>query len=719
MPEHNSTEFGFADIREGGAARETQTRTPDGPNDESRNVPIFEDEDSVSYLGVRLEKSKGSSGFVPDREKYADYISDRFALELQQKIAVSLLQGDPMLIEGGTSIGKTTTVRKMCAELGWEVHYANLNGATDVEDLMGRYIPNPQKTHPDDPEYIFADGKVTSGLRQEEGKKKVIILDEFNSSAPNILIRLHEVLDALERDGEVVLSEDASEVVNVGRENTKVIALMNPPGRGYFGREPLDPAQLRRWVYQKEATELPENTFAFSTEALFGIGAQIEQMPTEKYLQAADQALSREQLAEIPGIKEILAKYQEFHKAAKELVKQRQVAADQPQPFTFDDRMEPHRISNFVARFYQGDLNETFQSALRYYYVNKLENAEDRQKLEELINHVAYTAPVESRRRGLPETEAETTPESPESTLKSKADREIADILGSPEIPDSVKAALSGETPLPAEIEAQIEAAKGIFGKDFIGPEEAKAAFGIETGVVPAIPFAKEELERAQELGQMLILRLPITMTQINETLKGKVKDGKKLLYHSDESTGKLKDDTWYKDDEFFNEELPQAGWALASKEVVADSTNKNYLEQTNTLINYIQNEVFKGKTLPAEYAEAIAEFNGFMKANPDFADKVTSGDDSIWKPAAAQLESFKITELTRQSPAEALYDIAAYFQTNDERLLENMYTWTKRRVSDGGLVGVGPFDALGASVLRLRPGPRGGFLGVSFSRSH
>ncbi len=83
----------------------------------------------------------------------------------------------------------------MCSELGWEVHYANLNGATDVEDLMGRYIPNPHRTKPDDPEYIFADGRVTAGLRQEEGKTKVIVLDEINAAAPNILIRLHEVLD--------------------------------------------------------------------------------------------------------------------------------------------------------------------------------------------------------------------------------------------------------------------------------------------------------------------------------------------------------------------------------------------------------------------------------------------------------------------------------------------------------------------------------------------
>ena len=146
-------------------ARNINTNTEDASKSEMN--PIVETETSVSYLGARLEKAKNQEGqFVPKREQYEDYITDKFSAELQQKIAISFAQGDPILIEGGTSIGKTTTVKKMCSELGWEVHYANLNGATDVEDLMGRYIPNSNKSKADDPEYIFADGKVTQGLRQ-------------------------------------------------------------------------------------------------------------------------------------------------------------------------------------------------------------------------------------------------------------------------------------------------------------------------------------------------------------------------------------------------------------------------------------------------------------------------------------------------------------------------------------------------------------------------
>jgi MoxR-like ATPase len=137
------------------------------PPPEKELKPIEDTDTQVSYLGVTLEKASNRE-HAPRTEDYKDYINDEFSLELQKKIAVSFLQGDPILIEGGTSIGKTTTVKKMCAELGWEVHYANLNGATDVEDLMGRYIPNTQAKEPGAPQYMFADGRVTSRRKQDQ-----------------------------------------------------------------------------------------------------------------------------------------------------------------------------------------------------------------------------------------------------------------------------------------------------------------------------------------------------------------------------------------------------------------------------------------------------------------------------------------------------------------------------------------------------------------------
>lgn len=655
--------------------------------DRSEALPVREDEAFVSYLGVKLEKAENrGSQFVPKIENYQDYINDRFSLELQKKIAISFLQGDPILIEGGTSIGKTTTVRKMASELGWEVHYVNLNSATDVEDLMGRYVPNPRKSGAEDPEYVFADGKVTSGLRQEEGKVKIIILDEINAAAPNILIRLHEVLDRLEKNEEVVLSEDASESIATDKNTTKIIALMNPPGKGYMQREPLDPAQLRRWVYQKEVTDLPEETFSHSVDALFGLASKNENIPEESLLVSQEQALSLEQLAEIPGMKEIAALYKEFHQSAKELVRARKIAEDQPQLFTYDDREEPKRVINFVSRFFRGDITETFQEALRYYYTGKLLEEEDKQKLENLIQHVKYVPKIESKRKGL--------------------DKKIK------------KTKRGGESSLGETATEQMHKAKEIMGHSFLGPEQIKTAFGIEIKPedIPEMPFTKKTLERAKELNQMLILRTgqasdgePLTMKQMSKMLKGKTKDGGKTLY-SDGGAGMVKDDAWYKNEDFYTKEAPQPCWALVSKEIITESTDKNYLEQTERIISYLKNEVFKDEELPETYHEAVEEFE-------EQKEEIKALIGADWEKAAQKLEKLKITRLTRQSPAEVLYDILVNFQNNNERLLEETYTWTSRFVSDGGLVGVGGFGADGADVGSGMPGSGYDVLGVSFSR--
>jgi len=671
--------------------QERQNDVSKTPETSTQKESIAESEAGISYLGVTLEKAENKEGqFVPKREQYADFINDKeVALPLQRDMAVAFLSGEPLLVDGGTSLGKTTTVRKMASELGWEVHYANLNGATDVEDLMGRYIPNPHKNKPEDPEYIFADGKVTSGLRQEEGKVKVVILDEFNASAPNILIRLHEVLDALERGSEVVLSEDASETVQVNKSRTKVIALMNPPGKGYFGREPLDPAQLRRWVYKKLPSELPEGTFSYATDALFGATPESQNVTPDMFLAAREQALTPEQLQEIPGMAEVLEKYKEFHRASKELLKSRKVAEDQPQPFTYDDRMEPRRVRDFVLRFYNGDINETFQQALRYYYSNKLETDVDKKKLGELIRLVEYKPKAgESKRKGLEREE------------KTGA------------VPE-VKRTATPEAKLEGPIAEQIEAAIEKLGRENVfGPQEVEKTFGVRLAEVPDVPFSIEELERAEKLGQMLVLRVdktaegkPMSMEAMNEILVKKwQKEGKGEIFRTAEGwrdwIGK----------EFFTTEHPRLGWALVSKDVLPESLSKNYLEQTEVIIKTLRDKAFKDLELPEEYTEAIAEFESKKK-------KLTELMDSNWQEAAKQLVALKITQLTRQNIPEAVYDVAMYHDKNNERLLADKYAWLASLDPDGPLVDLGHFGASGVGGGGWEPGGRRGGLGVSLSR--
>jgi len=271
------------------------------------------------------------------------------------------------------------------------------------------------------------------------------------------------------------------------------------------------------------------------------------------------------------------------------------------------------------------------------------------------------------------------------------------------------------------DVREQMLRAKEIMGDDFFAHEEIEKAFGFKVNpeLIPEVPFSREDLERARELNQFLILRVdktgdgkPLTLAKMNELLGGKTKDGSKALYADDESgSGKIEDDSWYKDEDFALKDVPKLSWALVSKEVISSSPDKNYLDQTSEIVDYLKNEVFKGKEIPVEFQSAISEF----EKSKDGIEKLMNED---WEKAAEKLEGLAITKFTRQTPAEAIYDIFVYFQNKGERLLENMYTWTSRRSSDGELVLVGRFDSGGAGVYGDGPGGSDAYLGVSFSRS-
>ncbi len=257
----------------------------------------------------------------------------------------------------------------------------------------------------------------------------------------------------------------------------------------------------------------------------------------------------------------------------------------------------------------------------------------------------------------------------------------------------------------PIETTPDFQEAKEILGQDFLGPEALKSAFGIEMEEIPEIPLTKEELEKAKELNQQLILYAdkangkPLTGKKLFNLTGNKTSDGKKLFYDTD----------WYKNEDFFTKETPKAGWKLVSKETIPDSTSKNYLEQTETIVSYLQVKVFQDKPLPEEYQKAITEFN----AKKEKLKKLLSSD---WEKAAEELENLAITKLTRETPIETIYRLALNERENKKRLLSN-YSWTSRS-SYGELVIVGGFDSSGVGVSSSRPDDSIiGSVGVSFSR--
>lgn len=71
-----------------------------------------------------------------------------------------------------------------------------------------------------------------------------------------------------------------------------------------------------------------------------------------------------------------------------------------------------------------------------------------------------------------------------------------------------------------------------------------------------------------------------------------------------------------------------------------------------------------------------------------------------------------------RTNAAENLYLIHAIEKQTKKRMWEYEYAWSSSRSSDGGLVGVGGFGAVGLDVCGFDPRGRDDGLGVSFFRS-
>jgi midasin (ATPase involved in ribosome maturation) len=86
-------------------------------------------------MGVEVLKGKGGAR-TPDSGRFAKDVVTEWDLGLIQKLAVGLELNQPVLLEGGSGIGKSATVDRMCGYLQREVYYANC-AEYDLDTLIG------------------------------------------------------------------------------------------------------------------------------------------------------------------------------------------------------------------------------------------------------------------------------------------------------------------------------------------------------------------------------------------------------------------------------------------------------------------------------------------------------------------------------------------------------------------------------------------------------
>ena len=234
-----------------------------------------------------------------------------------------------------------------------------------------------------------------------------------------------------------------------------------------------------------------------------------------------------------------------------------------------------------------------------------------------------------------------------------------------------------------------LKEARQIMGESqFIGPEDIKNTFGFIPNIIPPIPFSVAELKRAKVLGWQLILYINrkadgmlFTMEDMIP-LDNKTSDGKVFLYNKDN------DGNWlYEDKEVrLRSETPRLGWRLTDPEIIDNSTSKNYLEQTEVIMNYLQNVYYKGVDMPTIYQEATDEFNNKK-------DNINTLIDSGRKTAAKKLSKLSINQLTRERLSEIIYRCRINEQKLGVKNITSTFAWSNSLSADGLLVNAGLFN--------------------------
>ena len=155
------------------------------------------------------------------------HIKDDTKAILEQAIK----QNMAVLLVGDTGTGKTATIRELAKEQGHKLTRINLTGQTGVDDIIGKFLVNEKGTY-------WIDGLLTEAMKLGNW----IIFDEINMALPDILSKLHSLLDD---DRKIILNEKDGEIVKPHKD-FRIFATMNPSD-DYAGTKELNLAFLSRF----------------------------------------------------------------------------------------------------------------------------------------------------------------------------------------------------------------------------------------------------------------------------------------------------------------------------------------------------------------------------------------------------------------------------------------------------------------------------------------
>jgi len=280
-----------------------------------------------------------------------------------------------------------------------------------------------------------------------------------------------------------------------------------------------------------------------------------------------------------------------------------------------------------------------------------------------------------------------------------------------------------------AILPTQLEQAGALFQENFLGPDALQKTFGftLEIKNIPFIPFSKQELKEAKERGDILIYNCtstpegkPLTLETMARLSGGNVpikdKEGNDvypLYIEQFNPDGSIYTGAWFKNDPLILSATPETGWQIVSPDIITDSTSKNYINQTDFLINHIK-QSFTGQTFKKGSIEARAE-EEWIKQKPIIQKLIT---ENKTKEASEALSCLQVSSLFREPLGNTVFRYLVALKAINKRLFsDSRYSWSKTVVSDGFLAGFGYADRRGARVVRGDPGDGWANEGVVSSR--
>ncbi|KAF7795347.1 hypothetical protein EIP86_006504 [Pleurotus ostreatoroseus] len=139
----------------------------------------------------------------------------------------------PVLIEGPTSAGKTSSIEYLARRTGHRFVRINNHEHTDIQEYLGTYVSDPTTG-----KLVFRDGLLVRALREGDW----IVLDELNLAPTDVLEALNRLLD----DNRELVIPETQEVVRP-HPHFMLFATQNPPGL-YAGRKVLSRAFRNRFL---------------------------------------------------------------------------------------------------------------------------------------------------------------------------------------------------------------------------------------------------------------------------------------------------------------------------------------------------------------------------------------------------------------------------------------------------------------------------------------